>query len=142
SSIRPFTDEERQKFMGQIGAFYGYFTDLVSKNRKLDGDSVETLAQGKVWTGQEAMQNGLVDEVGGLKQAIDYTAAQLNLKDYRVVFYPEKRPLFDFSDNPLLKAAASILGIGSDKSSVNDGVKGLIDQEGLFSRLPFDIAIE
>ena len=142
SSIRPYTDEEREKYQQQIVAFYSQFIGLVSNNRKLTADSIETLAQGKVWTGQEAMQNGLVDEVGGLKQAIDHTANRLKLKDYRLVFYPEDRPLFIFPKNPMFGAVASLLGFGG-AGSTDAGEKTTLEQQnGLFTRLPFDISVE
>ncbi len=142
SDIQPFTDEEREKQIEHLGAFYGHFKDLVSENRKMKVDSVESLAQGQVWTGQEAVANGLVDEVGGLKQALDYTAGKLNLKDYRVVFYPEKRPLFLWPNNSLISAVASIVGFSQDNSLDSDGLSEGLVSNGLFTRMQFDISIE
>ena len=142
SDIRPFTDEERAKQLEHINAFYGYFKGLVSENRKMKTDSVEALAQGQVWTGKEAVANGLIDEVGGLKQALDYTAGQLNLKDYRVVFYPEKRPLFIWPNNSLISAVASIAGLGQENASVESNVSEALEGNGLFTRMLFDISIE
>jgi len=142
SSIRPFTDEEREKQSDQIRAFYGYFTELVSQNRKMQSDSVEALAQGRVWTGKEAVENGLIDEVGGLKQALDYTASRLNLEDYRVVFYPEKRPFFVLPNNSLISVLASIVGKSSGKESIEGDVIDGFETGGLFTRMLFDISIE
>jgi protease-4 len=141
STVRPFTDDERKKQEEQIGAFYRHFTDLVSDNRKINRDSVELLAQGKVWTGYEALQNGLVDEVGGLKQAIDYVAKSKDLKDYRIVFYPEKRPLFVLPKNTFINALLSIFGIVDGSAAVKEVTETVAD-DGLFTRLPFDISIE
>lgn len=142
STIRPFTDAEREKQQEQIGAFYGYFTDLVTQNRKMKTDSIQVLAQGKVWTGKEAVENGLIDEVGGLKQALDYTAAKLNLEDYRIVFYPERRPLFIFPSNPAFNAVASILGLKGNSDSESTQLSSITDEGDLFTRMLFDISIE
>jgi protease-4 len=113
----------------------------VSDNRKINRDSVELLAQGKVWTGYEALQNGLVDEVGGLKQAIDYVAKSKDLKDYRIVFYPEKRPLFVLPKNTFINSLLSIFGIVDGSAAVEE-VTETVANVGLFTRLPFDISIE
>ncbi len=142
SDIRPYTDEEREKQIEHMGAFYGHFKDLVSENRKMKTDSVESLAQGQVWTGQEAVANGLIDEVGGLKQALDYTAGQLNLNDYRVIFYPEKRPLFLWPNNSLISAVASLIGFGKENSSTIGNISEEVASGGLFTRMLFDISIE
>jgi protease-4 len=142
SDIRPFTDEEREKQIEHLSAFYGHFKELVSENRKMKVDSIESLAQGQVWTGKEAVANGLIDEVGGLKQALDYTAGQLNLKDYRIVFYPEKRPLFLWPNNSLISAVASIVGFGRENASVESSVSEALMGDGLFTRMLFDISIE
>ncbi len=142
SEIQPFTDEEREKQIEHLGAFYGHFKDLVSQNRQMKTDSVESLAQGQVWTGQEAVANGLIDEVGGLKQALDYAAGRSNLKDYRVVFYPKKRPLFLWPKNTLINAAASIAGFGKEKSSDGHSVLNGSESSGVFTRMLFDISIE
>jgi len=142
SDIRPFTDEEREKQIEHLSAFYGHFKESVSENRKMKVDSIESLAQGQVWTGKEAVANGLIDEVGGLKQALDYTAGQLNLKDYRIVFYPEKRPLFLWPNNSLISAVASIVGFGRENASVESSVSEALMGDGLFTRMLFDISIE
>jgi len=52
---------------------------------------IETIAQGRVWTGTQAIANGLVDEIGGLDEAIAYAAKKANLKEYRVKSYPEEK---------------------------------------------------
>lgn len=142
SNIRPFTDEEREKQIEHISAFYGHFKNLVSENRNMKSDSVETLAKGQVWTGREAAANGLIDEIGGLKQALDYTANRLNLIDYRIVFYPEKRPLFLWPNNSLINAVASLTGFGREKAPAESNISEALTGNGLFTRMLFDISIE
>ena len=141
SSMRPFTESERAKQMSHIQDFYDYFVELVSSNRKISPDSVDNLARGRVWTGNEAYAIGLVDEIGGLKNAIEYSAKKLNLKDYRIEFYPEKRPLFLLPGSKFLSSVSSFLGFGgSDSDDSNAGFSA--KEDGILARMPFDISIE
>ncbi len=142
TTMRPFTTEEREKYYSQMEAMYGHFVSLVADNRQLSADSVENLAQGRMWTGREALDNGLVDRLGGLKAALDFSADELGLEDYRVEILPRKRPLFILPGNRMLKSLAGFLGLGAgvqvDKASVSDHVL----TDGILARLPFDIEIE
>jgi protease IV len=67
---RAVTDEEREVVIAGMKTLYTSFVDAVAKNRSMSKDRVEELAQGRVWTGVEATQNGLVDRIGGLHDAI------------------------------------------------------------------------
>jgi protease-4 len=70
SDDRPYTDEERKIVRGEIETIYSYFVDLVARSRKMTADEVQPLALGKVWTGRQAMERKLVDEMGGLDAGI------------------------------------------------------------------------
>ena len=65
------TDDERQVLAGQVDAIYGEFKDRVVKGRNFEPEDLEKLAGGRVWTGVEAHENGLIDELGGWKTALD-----------------------------------------------------------------------
>ncbi|MDF1544366.1 MAG: signal peptide peptidase SppA [bacterium] len=143
TDTRGFSDEEREKYYSQLEAFYNYFVELVADNRALTVDSVDALSRGRVWTGLEALRNGLVDELGGLKSAIDYLADQLQLSDYRVEVYPQRRPWIVFPARPLLGLAASVFGTGSDAVAAVEGISDIKQREGhLMTRLPYDLIIE
>ena len=69
---------------------YGTFKSRVSEGRGLSVDSVESIGQGRVWTGEEALKIGLVDVIGGLDDAIEIAKNMADLGDeYRIVEYPE-----------------------------------------------------
>lgn len=78
-----------------------YFTNFVpkvAKGRKMSEEKVNTIGQGRVWTGAQAKENGLIDEFGGLEKAIEIAKQLANLpadKDVRRVAYPEARPFFE-----------------------------------------------
>jgi protease-4 len=67
---RPFTPLERSDLERNLRLFYDLFLDRVSQGRKLTKTNVDQVAQGRVWTGEQASENGLVDEIGGLRQAL------------------------------------------------------------------------
>ena len=65
------TDDERRVLAGQVDAIYGEFKDRVAEGRNFEPESLEKLAGGRVWTGIEAHENGLIDELGGWQTAFD-----------------------------------------------------------------------
>jgi len=142
SSMRPFSEAEREKFYSQMLAFYEHFLDLVAANRRLGIDSVESLAQGKVFTGREARQNGLVDELGGVKQALDYIARNFDSEDYRIAVFPQKRPWFILPGRSLYSFVSRLL-VG-DTQFLDDRLDDLdlLAEGGLLARLPYDLRIE
>ena len=81
SDERPFTDEERSILKSEIDHFYGAFLDVVAKARKMTRDEVHPIAQGKVWTGRQALERKLVDELGGLDAGLRKARALAGLPD-------------------------------------------------------------
>lgn len=75
----------------QMGIEHGYrrFIGLVGENRGMDVDAVDKIAQGRVWTGQDAMQNGLVDEIGDFDDAIAAAASLAELESYNIYWVEE-----------------------------------------------------
>lgn len=87
---RALTDSERAILIGSVDQIYGTFKSRVSEGRGLSVDSVESIGQGRVWTGEEALKIGLVDVIGGLDDAIEIAKNMADLGDeYRIVEYPE-----------------------------------------------------
>lgn len=141
TSVRPFTEEERAKYQSHLEAFYAHFVQLVADNRQLPPDSVDHLGQGRVWTGREARANGLVDEVGGLKAALDYTAQEAGLERYDVRLLPEKRPWFVLPGNSLWRQVLPLFGLHSETPVPNLPQLPDADSPSIIARLPYDIDI-
>ena len=98
SDYAPMSDDERKKIAGQIDAFYRAFVGHVAEGRKKPFDQIEPLAQGRVWLGAQAKQNGLVDQLGGLDRAIEILKQQAHLSPsdrVTLVPYPGRRTVFD-----------------------------------------------
>ncbi|MCT6562730.1 S49 family peptidase, partial [Staphylococcus aureus] len=74
---------------------YTTFVQRVADGRKLTVEQVDEIAQGRVWTGKDALKNKLVDELGGLDQAIAYAAKKVEIEKYKVVNYPEYKMKFE-----------------------------------------------
>jgi protease-4 len=79
STARALTDEERRTLQGWVEAFYGQFVDRVAEGRRLPRQRVDELGRGRVWTGQQALERGLVDKMGGLRDAIDAAKVRAGL---------------------------------------------------------------
>ena len=94
SLMRPFGSRELQVQQKLVDDIYSSFVSNVSGGRSLDPDYVDSIAQGRVWTGSEALEIGLVDEIGTLEDAIHYavslvsTSGSGDLEGWRVEEYP------------------------------------------------------
>jgi protease IV len=118
---QPFTDEQRAHVEAEADLFYTDFVERVAQGRKLTVEAVDAIARGRVWTGADALERGLVDELGGLRTAINRAKVLAGLEpdaDVRLVSYPGSS-LMDFlrpkpSSQPaaasLPEAVAALLG--------------------------------
>jgi len=92
STLQDFSPPERQRFEAFLDAAYGTFKDRVAQGRKLSGDAVESVAKGRVWTGEDAKARGLVDELGGLGTALHLAKQAAKIADDQEVdlkLYPK-----------------------------------------------------
>ena len=88
---RPLTDGEKRFFQANVDSTYLEFKTNVARGRRLSLDQVETIAQGRVWTGERALANGLVDHLGHIQDAVDCAARLASLKQYSLTEYPETK---------------------------------------------------
>ncbi len=89
TASRPKTEQELAIFQEFVNEIYDDFLERVSNARGLSKAEVDQIAQGRIWSGEDAKSIKLVDEIGGLKEAIAYAASQANLgEDYQVQEYP------------------------------------------------------
>ncbi len=93
---RPWNEEQRAKVLGWMEAVYGTFTTRVkdSRGERLKKE-VNELAAGRVYTGKQALANGLIDRLGGLHDAVRFAAEEAKLSDYKVRPYPEPKNIMD-----------------------------------------------
>lgn len=89
SMMHTLTPEEQAFVQTDIERVYEQFTGLVAEGRNMSVERVDELGQGRVWTGRDALQNGLVDQIGGLKEALEYAAKEAGLTQYSVENFPK-----------------------------------------------------
>jgi protease-4 len=104
TTSRPLTPLEAQRMQSSVDSVYSLFKNHVATGRRLTASDVDTISQGRVWTGSDALDIGLVDCLGGLDRAIASAATMAKIKDYKVVTYPEPTDKLNaimrkFSDN-------------------------------------------
>ena len=91
---RPLNESECRLMQAYINQGYELFTGRVAQGRKISQDSVKAVAEGRVWTGEQAMKIGLVDKLGNLNDAIAAAAKAAKIEKYSVGRYPEPAPWF------------------------------------------------
>lgn len=147
---RPLTDAERAKLRTEIEGFYRGFVQRVADGRKRKYDDIEPLAQGRVWTGAQAKQNGLVDALGGIDRAIEMVKAKAKIapsEKITLVAYPPRRTLLQVlmdGDFDLTALESSVL-----EERVKELVGGLplpalsqiLSQGGILSLMPYSITV-
>lgn len=143
SGTRPMTNDERAIIQKQIERIYDRFTGIVADGRKIEKSWVDSIGQGRVWSGTDAKRIGLVDKLGGLDVAIAVAARMAKLETYRTVQLPEQKPFFeklmeDFSTESSVSAIRRELG---DHYSYYRDVKSLMDMHGVQARMPYRIEI-
>jgi protease-4 len=98
SPVRPFNAEELKKLQEQLQSFYDQFVEKVAASRHSTPEQIDRLAQGRVWTGLQAMQNGLVDSLGGLDRAIALAKQRAKIpaeSEVELVVYPPRKSFYE-----------------------------------------------
>lgn len=141
-SNRPLNAYERQVLQKYIENGYETFLNRVARGRHMTRDEVHEVAQGRVWTGEQALQAGLVDVLGGLNDAIEIAAQKAGLEKYSIAEYPvEKNPFEELFGNFSASIKAKILS--NELGEYFDTYSSLKDimntQQGLVARMPYDV---
>lgn len=88
---RKLTEEEIQLIQVEVDQIYDQFLRRVAEGRGMTVAQVNAIARGRVWTGRDALRIGLVDELGGITEAIAFAAKKVKIKDPKVLYYPERK---------------------------------------------------
>jgi len=104
SPLRPFTADERAKMTESVQAIYDTFIERVADGRGKAPEDVDRVAQGRVWTGRQALEHGLVDALGGLTEAVAMAKARAGMaedEEVELVHYPKSRGFYDLLSGQL-----------------------------------------
>ncbi len=141
SEYRPWTEEERLRIRSLNEAFYSDFVGKAAKGRGKSYDDVHAIAQGRVWTGAEALRHGLVDRLGGLEAAVELAKEKAKIgrdQGVRLVVLPERKGLIDTLLERQEEGVQSALP--SDLRALLQWALVLADGQPL-ARLPFELRV-
>ncbi len=141
--LKPLNAIEKQKLAEQVDNFYEEFVNVVAEGRNLTYEEVDALARGHVYSGEDALAIGLIDEFGGLDKAIEMAAIEAGIETYRTVKLPEipdpfQKIIEDFTGNARLDVLENELG---EHYYYYKMLKDIQSMKGLQARMPFEVRI-
>ena len=138
---RPFTADEKAIMQAYIERFYGVFIQRCADGRNTTTEKIDEIGQGRVWSGENAIDINLVDKIGGIDEAIAIAKNMANLENYRIVELPEVLPfpeqlIKDLTENASARVGKLFLG---EEYELLKTVKTLQKAYPIQARMPFDI---
>lgn len=143
NTLRPVTPAEAEVIQKSVEKIYDVFTAHVAEGRKMKQADVDSIGQGRVWSGSDALRIGLVDELGGLNKAIEYAANKAKLKEYRITELPkQKNPFEDMFGKKEDEMETYLLkkNLGENYTYYKH-VRQLMQLKGIQARLPYEISL-
>ena len=145
SMDRALTEPEKKFFQASTDSIYNTFKSRVSEGRKRNMEYVDSIAQGRVWTGTRGMSVGLVDEIGTLSDAIKAAASMAKITTYRLKEYPEKKNILEQLFNNYKRTVSVRLiesELGADQLLMMQQVKKVKAMVGVpQTALPYTITV-
>lgn len=145
---RPKTAEEMALIQKSVSTIYDDFIELVSTGRDIEEDRVREIAEGRVWSGTSALELGLVDEIGGLSNAISYAAEEAGLeRDFRLTEFPRKRDFAEVLSEALNRFQVKVSGNGiaaqieTRLETAQAELEAFNDPRGIYVRMPLELLI-
>ncbi len=143
---QPLTEFQYNKLQEMVGKTYNDFTQRVAEGRGLRQTFVDSIGQGRVWAGADAIGLGLVDKLGDMEDAIAYAVEKANLgNDYKVTEWPKQKDFFTRLMESMNKTdeldAAMKQKLGAYYNYYK-GMENLNNNTGIQARMPFDLVIE
>ena len=147
SPFLPLDDKFRGFVQFEIERIYNTFVSRVSAGRKMTVAQVDSIGQGRIWSGEQALKIGLVDKIGGMDDAIKSAAKMAKLKKFKIRDYPEYEK--DFSDLlgslgiPFVATKESLIKneIGDENYRLIEKLKTISAKKGIQAVMPFEIII-
>lgn len=149
SVFAPLSEDYREFMTQSIEQTYSTFVQRVANGRNMSIEQVDQIAQGRVWTGEEALKNGLIDAYGSLDTAISYAAEKTEIENYRVVAYPEYELNFEdlvnnFFGASIFKSQEKLIiqKIGQENYNLLERLNYFSSLKGSQTILPYELNIQ
>lgn len=146
SPFLPLDEKLKTVTLESVEQVYKTFVSHVAQGRKMSFAQVDAVAQGRVWSGAEALKIGLVDKIGGLEAATKEAAALAKINTYKTQNYPEFEKSFDdiLENLPFAKSKESFIKeeFGDETYTIFSKLKRIQSQKGVQTMLPFEISIK
>ena len=151
SSVRPKTDAELAIYQKSVAQVYNLFLKKVSEYRNLPQEKVQQIAQGRVWSGKEALNIGLIDQIGGLEDAIAFAAEKAELgENWKIAEFPNHKTWETEVAERLFKVEALQVEQSADPLTAElqkirqelTLIQSLDDPRGIYARLPFEFNLD
>ena len=145
SPYRPVGQDEAQVIQAWIENVYTDFITKVGDGRNMSAADVDSIGQGRVWSGTDAKRIGLVDEFGGIKDAITLAAEKAKLKTYNILELPKQKEPFEEFLNTVLDQDGMVANklrqeFGSSYENYQN-LKNVMKYKGIQMRMPYDVVI-
>ena len=141
SVYRPMTERERDVMQGYIEEIYTNFVDRVASNRSLSAQKVDSVGQGRVWCGLDAVRLGLADRLGGITEAIDAAAMLAELSDYRTVELPTIQSPIDQLFQSFFGGNTKAKNVLPKPIEQAQKLVNTLSEPHIMARVPFDVEI-
>jgi len=146
SFFEPLSETQHNFIKEGVVDIYELFTQRVADGRNMNQDDVKLIAEGRVWTGADAVNIGLVDEIGGLDLALKRAAEAANIKDYKI----KELPIFEkdlnkiLSDYGLVKTKEDMIKeeLGEENYKMLKKVKSMTEKKGVQLLFPYSVDIK
>ena len=141
---RPMTEAEKALVQGAIERNYRTFLARCAEGRGMSVEAIDAIGQGRVWTGEQALANGLVDRLGDLDTAIQVAADLADLSEYSIQSVSSSKHWWDkLLEEPLSGMRISLMQwlLGDDYAQIQL-LRQVRDAQGIWARLPFDWSVQ
>jgi protease-4 len=141
---KPMSDEEKAAITMQVEDIYKTFVSHVSLGRGLDTAYIDSIGQGRVWSGTDAKQLGLVDVLGGINEAIAIAAKKAKLDTYRTIALPEQKEFIDqlLEDINTETSTSVVKNVLGDNYIYFESLNRIMKRQGVQARIPFEMEIK
>lgn len=143
---RPLNDAEYAILQRSVDRTYGNFVNIVAEGRNLRPEFIDSIGQGRVWSGLDALKLGLVDELGGLEDAIAEAAKMAGLEDYTIKELPKRKdPVQQILEDLNMAMVKTALGFDVENSELIEqykAIQNIKEMKGIQARMPFEVKVD